>query len=228
MKEFNCKDMLYNRHNCGDDEKLLRMFGDSDFSLCKYKCKSIAVIGNSSKLLDKDYGEEIDAHDYVIRFNYARTKGYEIHVGSRTDIRFLGTIRYFREKDEIRIQRFNQPKYKNRAYMRHNNDEPLAGPMIDYKERWVDSMYAVTHRFHRHTGGSSMGFLGVMTALNLADKVSLYGFWNPKTDKNVKYHYFDDKLRDVKGVIGGHSFSKERARYVSFAKKNEGRLIIRD
>lgn len=36
-------------------------------------------------------GEEIDAHDFVIRFNGAPTEGYETVVGTKTSLRFLNT-----------------------------------------------------------------------------------------------------------------------------------------
>jgi len=45
--------------------------------LLDLKDKKIAVVGSSGILLDKEYGEEIDKHDYVVRFNVARVKGFE-------------------------------------------------------------------------------------------------------------------------------------------------------
>ena len=43
---------------------------------------SCALVGNSGVLLQKDFGEQIDRHDQVFRFNLAPTEGYEKHVGS--------------------------------------------------------------------------------------------------------------------------------------------------
>ena len=51
------------------------------------KIKSCAVVGNGGGLLLKEYGEEIDAHDAVIRFNGGITKGFEKYVGKRTTYR---------------------------------------------------------------------------------------------------------------------------------------------
>ena len=48
---------------------------------------SCAVVGNSGALQSQDDGALIDAHDQVIRFNDAPTKGHEAFVGSRTSIR---------------------------------------------------------------------------------------------------------------------------------------------
>lgn len=49
---------------------------------------SIAIVGNSRNILNKEYGEEIDSHDEVIRFNYAITENIEKHVGKKQTYRF--------------------------------------------------------------------------------------------------------------------------------------------
>ena len=43
-----------------------------------------ALVGNSGTLVTKEFGEDINAHDQIFRFNLAPTVGYEKHVGSRT------------------------------------------------------------------------------------------------------------------------------------------------
>ena len=59
--------------------------------------KSIAVVGNSGKLLDQDYGELIDSHDLIFRCNLALTEGYEHKVGSKTDLRFIAGKSFWRD-----------------------------------------------------------------------------------------------------------------------------------
>ena len=54
-----------------------------------FKGKSCVIVGNSSKLLSEELGEEIDSHDFIIRFNHATVKGFEKHVGSRTNLRMI-------------------------------------------------------------------------------------------------------------------------------------------
>jgi hypothetical protein len=48
--------------------------------------RSISIVGNSDSLLQWENGPRIDASDLVIRFNLARVKGFEKHVGTRTDL----------------------------------------------------------------------------------------------------------------------------------------------
>jgi len=48
--------------------------------------KEVLLIGNGPSCLDKELGELIDSHETVIRFNDFETKGYEKHVGTKTDV----------------------------------------------------------------------------------------------------------------------------------------------
>ncbi|MEZ4750087.1 MAG: glycosyltransferase family 29 protein [Bdellovibrionota bacterium] len=50
--------------------------------------KRIAVVGNAASVLHWRAGSQIEASDLVVRFNEARTKGFETSVGQRTDILF--------------------------------------------------------------------------------------------------------------------------------------------
>ena len=55
------------------------------------KGKTCAVVSNSGSLLEHEYGNLIDSYDVVLRANRCVVKGFETHVGSRTDIRLLNT-----------------------------------------------------------------------------------------------------------------------------------------
>ncbi len=50
------------------------------------EAKSIALVGNAPTLKGQAKGEDIDAHDLVIRCNFPQLKGYGADVGNRTDI----------------------------------------------------------------------------------------------------------------------------------------------
>ena len=49
----------------------------------------IAIVGNSPKVLEQNHGDFIDSHDLIVRCNKGSYKGYENHVGSRTDCRVI-------------------------------------------------------------------------------------------------------------------------------------------
>ena len=60
--------------------------------------KSVALVGSSPILLEKNDGDYIDSHDVVIRFNDARIDGLHTHTGRKTTIRFLGSTLNDRHK----------------------------------------------------------------------------------------------------------------------------------
>lgn len=58
-----------------------------------FENKTIAVVGNAISLFDKEYGEEIDSHDVVVRMNkaailYTRKDAVKSH-GKKTDVWFF-------------------------------------------------------------------------------------------------------------------------------------------
>jgi len=61
----------------------------------KYKNGKIAVVGNSDNIYDKEYGDQIDGYDCVIRFNtcYVDEKTQK-YTGNKTDIIVLGASVY--------------------------------------------------------------------------------------------------------------------------------------
>ncbi|MBD5788313.1 glycosyltransferase family 29 protein [Cellulosimicrobium terreum] len=61
--------------------------------------RSVAVVGNGPGCLGSGRGEEIDAHDVVVRFNN-HPRGYEVDYGSRTDVWVRGAHRDVRDRPE--------------------------------------------------------------------------------------------------------------------------------
>jgi hypothetical protein len=53
-----------------------------DADLHKRKHATCAVVGNAGTMLKSGLGPYIDAHDAVIRINYAPTRGFEADVGA--------------------------------------------------------------------------------------------------------------------------------------------------
>lgn len=64
----------------------MNLLGPQEFYRRYQGVRSISIVGNSDSLLQWENGPRIDASDLVIRFNLARVKGFEKHVGTRTDL----------------------------------------------------------------------------------------------------------------------------------------------
>jgi hypothetical protein len=69
----------------------------------------VIVVGNSSNILQVNNGNIIDSFDYVVRMGMCRIDGYELHVGSKTDL-LCGTINDFFVPHYNKNQIFFQPK----------------------------------------------------------------------------------------------------------------------
>eukprot|EP00927_Polykrikos_kofoidii_P039602 TRINITY_DN3395_c0_g2_i1.p1 TRINITY_DN3395_c0_g2~~TRINITY_DN3395_c0_g2_i1.p1 ORF type:complete len:463 (+),score=43.78 TRINITY_DN3395_c0_g2_i1:205-1389(+) len=79
---------------------------------------SCALVASSGALLKRNYGKEIDAHPFVVRFNSAPVTGYEAFVGSKFSLRMGHNIRPTRRKEDK-----NNPDVLNETLVvcsRHN------------------------------------------------------------------------------------------------------------
>lgn len=130
-------------------------------SFCKEK--SIVVVGNSSRILDSDYGKYIDSHDIIVRINGGCpiNKIYYEKLGRRTDIyvvsykneqkikKTLSTIKplyVLRLNDSVYLSHpmcyFSENEERDELKSKFKNCKPSTGSMvinffkkhIDYKE----------------------------------------------------------------------------------------------
>jgi hypothetical protein len=173
--------------------------------------KSVAIVGSSGHLLERDYAQKIDNHDIIIRFNQARVKGYEEYVGTKTTFRivnthtFLGTSgsgRFTKNdpnfipnlKDQIII--INRPVPKSDITKRSPNNPVVIAP---------DSIWDVCKKMLGKD--PSVGFLGVTIALQTTQNISVFGFDQSPTTNNK--HYWEE----VKYIGGWHNFNIEKQKF---------------
>lgn len=147
-----------------------------------------AVVGSGGNLLSQAFGEEIDGHDAVFRFNVAPTFGFERFVGNKTTVRMVNRMHFaFREtEEEIVLQHVTTDdvmKYFNSLLRKNPGVRTYALDMGFY-----DSMIE-WYRVQQPTNG----FFGLKLALLLCDSVTVYGFvrsWRG----HFPYHYFNDEI----------------------------------
>ncbi len=180
--------------------------------------ESIAVIGNSGKLLEQNYGELIDKHDYVIRCNLAVTKGFEKHVGSKTDFRMIAGKSFWRDLSE------NFSSYDNNFLTDLQEEHFLikAKPMYPAIQGIIKNFNTKSYvhflnqslidGIEKKTNlkDISTGFCATSLAIMLSNNVSLFGFGFFEEDWKSQ-HYFEE----IKPYDRGHSFSDEKT-YITF------------
>lgn len=155
------------------------------------KGKSVALVGNAQSIFDKHNGNEIDKHDFIIRFN----KGF-IEVpssqGTQTTMVMLGT-----SLPRWQIQLYNAKWVVNRSN-RYDNIVDYIVPNIDRK-RMRDKLEAQP----------STGFMAIDLCLTAqARHIDLYGFDFEKT----KTYYNDPNY------ITQHKYSEEEKIVLEYQK----------
>lgn len=159
--------------------------------------ETIALVGSSANLLNKNYAKLIDSHNWVIRFNQARVKGFENYVGSKTSIRminhhvFTGTtdtnlfskydINFIPSVDEPLILCKYLPNFENIAKLRN-----IKVPISYIKDETYDKACDML----KNKKSPSMGFIAIIFSLEIFNKVSIFGFDLDKT--NNPSHYWEE------------------------------------
>tara|TARA_R110001592_G_scaffold356032_1_gene657299 strand:+ start:5651 stop:6235 length:585 start_codon:yes stop_codon:yes gene_type:complete len=182
--------------------------------------KKVAVVGSSGHLLERNYASFIDSHDYIIRFNQSRVEGYENFVGSKTTHRlvnvhtFLGTTGNdrFPNNDPMFI-----PKQKNQHIIINRqvdlNAQKLRSPN-NIVSIISDDFWEYCKDLLNNQKTPSVGFLGVILALQSSKKINVFGF--DQTLTTTKKHYWEE----VKALGNWHNFSTEKT-YFNLLKQKK-------
>ena len=172
--------------------------------------KTCVVIGNGGSVLDKELGQKIDEHDIIVRTNLGMSEGFEKHVGSRTDIRFMSA------------KSFGNPLNHNgvRYSQYHRNYLPLsqkqhiiirsAGKIGSLINGWAMNTYS-EHTFSilDLSYNKQLDEHVKHTMLDFGCKVSICGFDFYMEEEN-KYHYFEDTIKSVETGFPNHNMISER------------------
>ena len=170
-------------HICGKDKTRMTYNSYQEIKpvLEMIKGKSVAIVGNASSIFDKNLGQDIDSHDFVIRFN----RGFVIKPesqGTRTDILFLATELTLDEKASYRA--FISI---NRSRNTRCGDLTIKDEMRARLKAWLGKQ-------------PSTGFMAIDICRHAkAKSIDIYGF-----DKNVPTYYNPD------GYITQHDYDAEQ------------------
>ena len=148
---------------------------------------SIAVVGNGPCQIGKKTGEEIDAHEYVYRFNNFKIEGYEEDYGSKT------THWCWNGYDDVTIQ-YNYPVYITTPilddrflYNVPDDHIPAFNKYVDLiKHKCYIQIIPYTLYDMRLSAGANM----VLWLRSVGAEFDLYGFSN--FNPELKHHYFED------------------------------------
>ena len=183
--------------------------------------RKVAVVGSSGHLLERNYASLIDSHDYVIRFNQARIKGYEDFVGTKTTHRILNTHTFLGISGNDRF-----PKNDSMFVTKLENQEVIINRPVDITQIKLRSpnnnVSIISDKFWDYCRGllnnkkdPSVGFLGVVMAIQTAAVVNVFGFDQEAT--TYKKHYWEE----VRAIGGHHNFSIEKELFKELQNLNK-------
>ncbi|XP_029591088.1 CMP-N-acetylneuraminate-beta-galactosamide-alpha-2,3-sialyltransferase 1 isoform X1 [Salmo trutta] len=183
-------------------EKLFQVIPDDD-DLYKdagpERCRTCAVVGNSGNLKGSRYGPLIDSSDVIIRMNMAPTSGFEKDVGSRTthhvmypesaiDLDNTTSLLLipFKTLDlqwitsALTTGSINETYVPVQSRIKANKNRVLIYSPAFFKyvsDTWLESKGRYP----------STGFLSLLFAVHICDKVSVYGFG---ADQYGNWHHY--------------------------------------
>lgn len=170
-----------------------------------------AVVGNSPILLKQNYGDIIDQHDCVIRFNLAKTENFEKFVGSKTTVRFcnqhpvmsnLSEKNYKEQKETFPdFDRNAMLGWKNQLiifkycknYLEGTDLEKLLlknNNKIDFIEKNDSNLNMLAQLTKTEP---TMGLLGTVWAISRFRDVNCFGFGFGSSE-DESYHYFEKHI----------------------------------
>jgi hypothetical protein len=162
----------------------------------------IALIGNGK--LSKNYGQDIDNSDIVIRFNRAKIKGYEITHGTKTDILSLAGETVLSYNNAVEKLDRNILKQIKRIFIstlkRNKNHERLldkiSGEAKIYRYINYDDYFKICKQIDNNFEmikypSTGINILCYCVNRYQDDDINVYGF-----DCFQSGHYFDDEKRN--------------------------------
>jgi hypothetical protein len=166
---------------------------------------SYAIVGNSKVILEKEWGSEIDQHDFVVRFNTAVTENFEKFVGSKTNIRFcnLHIVNCLVSESHLKEHTQNFPEWNSNAILDWKNQalyfKNVHGTLESsyLHSHFLKNGNSINHipdsivrNLENRLGADpTMGILAIDIISRISNDISCYGFDFYKTIEN--FHYYE-------------------------------------
>eukprot|EP01101_Sappina_pedata_P007374 TRINITY_DN387_c0_g1_i1.p1 TRINITY_DN387_c0_g1~~TRINITY_DN387_c0_g1_i1.p1 ORF type:complete len:443 (+),score=121.42 TRINITY_DN387_c0_g1_i1:49-1377(+) len=165
--------------------------------------KTCAVVGNGGSIMAGSYGEEIDSHDFVLRFNAAPTGDDDPEiakvVGKKTSSRLVNH-QYLRAVMSSSLSVKENSSFQSHAKMYRNSTDFLgkadslaatrsAGRLEELLDSFGENDLIVNEKFSQFLltwgfyGKKTSGVFGALVAVNICERVDIYGFGSHLTQE---------------------------------------------
>lgn len=186
----------------------IRYSGAKWFIKLFFSRKTVAVIGNAASSFDKELGKLIDQHDLVVRLNLLIPLGYEKYLGSKTNIRVLGST--LQERHISQLQRLDKSTLLLTTSKNMQILKPFSIKSVFYNKRlpmkafiFFDKLLGTDFSKRNINKPPRSGLVFLAMLLNYANpkKVSIFGI-STSAEQAVKFISFSDqKVREYDDIL---------------------------
>ena len=155
---------------------------------------AITIVGSSKNILKKKNGKKIDSSKYIVRFNLAKTEGFELFTGSKTNMMVINNHVYHSLKkiksklnDYLIISPHEVQKFQTKLNFyfskKKTNQYFLALKFINKFDIFLSLLKILIKK------NFSVGFCFILLCISSGIKVNIYGF-DLEEDMVKREHYY--------------------------------------
>lgn len=206
-----------------------------------------AVVSSAGSLKSSHLGPEIDAHDAVLRFNGAPTRGFQIDVGEETTIRLVNSQLVTVEEQKFVIDpQYNfgtlivwdpAPYHSNIHEWYRKPDYNFFESFKHYRKRHPEQPFYILNPHMQwqlwdilqenspediQPNPPSSGMLGIVLMMNFCDEVDVYEFLPSKRRTDICHYY--QKFFDQACTMGAYHpllFEKNMIKHLNRGKDED-------
>lgn len=177
----------------------------------------ITIVGSSKNILKKKNGKKIQKSKFIVRFNFAKTKGFEHHTGSKTNMMVLNnnTCEFIKEKSKQPKNLIISPMKLDKMYSWQTKSKSNLKLhfLEDKKYQYFLALKLIKHFYiflcllkiliRRKT--FSIGFCFILLCIISGIKSDIYGF-DLEEDMTKRKHYYKKlKIGGVHDLVAEHT-----------------------
>ena len=177
-----------------------------------YIPNEITIVGSSKIILKKKYGKKIDKSNFVVRFNFANTKDFTEHTGSKTSLMVINNHVY--SSNKVNLKTYNM--FKKYLVISPSKLKKIHSSLdFFFFERKINQLILSLNFISFDTIFSSLisilirknfsvGFCFILLAIASGAKLKVYGFDLNEDMKNREHYYKKQKIGGVHDLVSEH------------------------
>ena len=180
---------------------------------CLHLPDTITIVGSSKNILKKKYGKKIEKAKFIVRFNFAKTKGFTKHTGSRTNLMVINNNAYDSLKsNNKRLQKtikyliispFKSKRFRSNSslffFEKKKNQYLLA---FKFANNFGIFFSLLKILIRRKT--LSVGFCFIILCILSGVEIDIYGFDLNENMLKRKHYYKRLKIGNIHDLVAEH------------------------